>query len=278
MSLPRRSVEEGALQMIIDSHCHAGQGDILTYPANTTAPLDKYLRRAGRAGINRTIVLPAFHSDYAAANAQLARIVRRHANRLIGFAFVHSKRDAGRIHSMIERAVSEWRFRGIKVHGYDSLPTREVCDVARRFRLPVIVDVVGRAYVIDQFAPEYRDVNFIIAHMGSFLDDWRAQQLVCDQLVRHPNVYADTAGVRRFDYLVEAVKRAGPHKLIFGSDGPWLHPGLELYKIKLLGLPRQDEALITGGNIQRLMRNVCARQPIAAAADLDERPSRLAAT
>jgi predicted TIM-barrel fold metal-dependent hydrolase len=259
--------------MIIDSHCHAGQGDRLTYPANTIAPLDQYLRRARRAGIDRTIVMPAFHSDYAAANAQLARIVRRNADRLIGFAFVHTNRDAGRIHSMIERAVTEWRFRGVKVHGYDSLPTREVCEAARRFRLPVIVDVVGRAYVIDQFAPEYRDVNFIVAHMGSFLDDWRAQQLVCDQLVRHANVYADTSGIRRFDYIVQAVKRAGPHKLIFGSDGPWLHPGLELHKIKLLGLPRKDEALITGGNIQRLMRNVCEGRA-ASAADLDERAAR----
>lgn len=262
--------------MIIDSHCHAGQGDILTYPANTIAPLDTYLRRARRAGINKTIVLPAFHSNYARANAELARIVRRNPDRLIGFGFVHTKRDAGRIPSMVEQMVRRWGFRGIKVHGYDSLPTREVCDAARRFRLPVIVDVVGRAYVIDQFAPEYRDVNFIIAHMGSFLDDWRAQQLVCDQLARHPNIYADTAGVRRFDYIVQALKRAGPHKLIFGSDGPWLHPGLELYKIRLLGLPKAEEAMITGGNIRRLMRNVCVGRRIPSAADIDERPARLA--
>jgi hypothetical protein len=144
------------------------------------------------------------------------------------------------------------------VHGHDALPTREVCEAARRFRLPVIVDVVGRAYAIDKFAPHYRDVNFIIAHMGSFLDDWRAQQLVVDQLTRHPNLYADTSGVRRFDYIVQAVRRAGPRKLIFGSDGPWLHPGLELYKIKLLGLPAEEEALILGGNIERLLRNVYA--------------------
>src|SRR5581483_9433169 len=206
VSLPRGARKPGVPPMIIDSHCHAGQGDILTYPANTTAPLGLYLRRAARAGIERTVVMPAFHSDYAQANEQLARLVRRHAGRLIGYAFVHTRRDAGRIHSMIERAVKEWRFRGIKVHGYDSLPTREVCEAARRFRLPMIVDVVGRAYAIDQFAPQYRDVNFIIAHMGSFLDDWRAQQLVCDQLVRHPNVYADTSGIRRFDYIVQAIK------------------------------------------------------------------------
>jgi hypothetical protein len=76
---------------------------------------------------------------------------------------------------------------------------------------------------------------------------------VVDQLVRYPNVYADTSGVRRFDYLVQAVRRAGTRKLLFGSDGPWLHPGLEIHKIRLLKLPAHDEALILGLNAARLL-------------------------
>ena len=35
-------------------------------------------------------------------------------------------------------------------------------------------------------------------------------------------------GVRRFDLLGQAVERAAPHKILFGSDGPWLHPGVEM--------------------------------------------------
>src|SRR6266542_3155469 len=70
---------------------------------------------------------------------------------------------------------------------YDALPTREVCDAVRRLRIPMLVDVVGRAYIVDLLAPEYPDVNFIIPHLGSFMDDWRAQQQVVDQLVRLPS-------------------------------------------------------------------------------------------
>lgn len=249
--------------MIIDCHCHAGKGDLMTAPWNTDAPIEPYLRRARAAGIEKTIVFAAFHSDYAEANRQVARIVARYPDRLIGFAFVHARRDAGRIFQMVQRAATQWRFRGIKVHGYDAMPTREVCEAARAFRMPLLADVVGHPSVVEMLAPQYPDVNFIIPHLGSFADDWRAQQQVVDQLVRYPNVYTDTAGIRRFDYIVQAVKRAGPHKVLFGSDGPYLHPGVEVHKIPLLGLPPDKEALILGGNALRLIRQARVGQEAA---------------
>lgn len=240
--------------MIIDSHCHAGKGDRMTAPWNTNAPLDAYLRRARAAGIDKTIVLPPLHGNYHQANAQMARLIARNPKRLIGFAFVHCRRDAGRIFRMVTHAVTRWGYRGIKVHAYDAPLSREACETARALRLPVLVDVISRPEMVDMFAPEYSDVNFIIAHLGSFTDDWKAHQQVTYQLQRYPNVYADTSGVRQFDYLVQAIRRGGPGKVIFGSDGPWLHPGLELHKIRLLGLSREDEERVLGGNILRLLR------------------------
>jgi uncharacterized protein len=239
--------------MTIDCHCHAGKGDVMTAPWNTDAPLESYLRRARRAGIDRTIVFPAFHSDYKIANAALAQLVAHYSGRLIGFAFVHAGRDAGRIFEMVERAVRKYGFRGIKVHGSDAMPTREVCEAALAFHVPLMVDVGGRAHVVEMLASEFPTLNFIIPHLGSFADDWRAHQQIIDQLVRYPNVYTDTSGVRRFDYIVQAVRRAGPRKVLFGSDGPWLHPGIELYKIRMLRLPPGQEALILGGNAARLI-------------------------
>ena len=239
--------------MIIDFHCHAGRGDLLTAPWNTTAPLESYLRRARRAGIARTVVFPAFHTDYTTANRELARIVARWRPRLIGFAMVNPKSDAGRVREMVGEAVTRHGLRGLKVHGHEAMPTREVCEAAREFGVPIIVDVAGKAHVIDMFAPEYPDVRFVIAHLGSFADDWRAHERVVEQMARYPNVFGDTSGVRRFDYLLQAIRRAGTRKLIFGSDGPWLHPGLELQKIRLLGLPREAEALVVGGNARRLL-------------------------
>jgi len=241
--------------MIIDCHCHAGKSDLLTGPWDTNAPIELYLNRAQIAGIDKTIIFSPFHSDYQQANANTARIVAKYPHQFIGFVFVHPRRDKGRIYQLVEESVIRWGFRGIKAHRMDSPATRELCEVARIFRLPLLYDPVGETDIIDLLAPEYPDVNFIIPHLGSFADDWRAHLRVIDQITRFPNVYTDTSGVRRFDYLVQAVERGGAHKVLFGSDGPWLHPGVELHKIHLLGLPLHQEALILGKNLLRLLQD-----------------------
>jgi hypothetical protein len=207
-----------------------------------------------------TIAIPPFHSNYDQANDELGQLIAKYPGRFVGFAFVHAIRDAGHIREMVGRAVKKWRFRGIKVHGFDAMSTREVCEAARRFRLPMLVDVVSRPEVVDMLAPQYPDVNFIIPHLGSYTDDWKAHQQVIYQIARYPNVYADTSAVRQFDYLVQAIKRAGPRKLLFGSDGPWTHPGLELHKIRLLGLPPDQQAMVLGGNALRLLRRTASGQ------------------
>jgi len=239
--------------MIIDCHCHAGKGDGLIGPWDTNAPLEEYLRRAARAGIDRTVLFAAFHSDYTIANREVARIVNSRPNRFYGFAFINPQRDRGRVRAMVTEAVTRYGFVGIKVHRHDAPITREVCESARAFSLPVIYDVVGEVSVVELLAREYPAVTFIIPHLGSFSDDWRAQLALIDHLVRHPNVYADTSGVRRFDLLEQAVQRAGAKKILFGTDGPWLHPAVELSKVRALNLSSTDERLVLGANFLRLI-------------------------
>lgn len=242
--------------MIIDCHCHAGIGDGLSGPWDTRASLENYRTWAEEAGIDKTVLLAAFHSNYAVANRKLAEIVARQPNRFFGFAFVHAVRDQGRIRNLIDVAVRRYGFVGIKAHRHDARISREICETARWYHLPVLYDVMGEVSVVELLAREYPEVSFIIPHLGSFADDWRAQRALIDPLARHPNIYTDTAGVRRFDLLTEAVERAGPHKVLFGSDGPWLHPGVEIEKIYALRLPVQDERLVLGRNFMQLIGKV----------------------
>ncbi|MFM9948284.1 MAG: amidohydrolase family protein [Saprospiraceae bacterium] len=246
---------------IIDCHCHYGPGDGLIGPWDTRADLSKFMRWSKEAGISRTNLFAAFHSDYARANAIVARLVNKYPDQFSGFAFIHAERDAGRVFELVKKAVQLYNFCGIKVHRHDARISREICEAARAFRLPVLYDPTGEVSTVELIAVEYPDVNFIIPHLGSFADDWKAQLNLIPMLERHPNVFTDTSGIRRFDLLEMAVQRAGSHKILFGSDGPWLHPGVELEKVFALHLPSNEETMVLGGNFMRLTSSV-QKQPL----------------
>lgn len=239
---------------VIDCHCHAGTGDGLSGPWDTRASLEDYFRRAREAGIGHTIVFAPFHSDYLEANREVARMVERDRSRLSGFVFLHGERDRHRAGRMVSWFVRRHGFRGIKVHRRDARISREICEAARAFGLPVLYDVFGEVETAHLLAEEYPEVDFIIPHLGSFADDWKAQIAFIDSLARYPNIYTDTSGVRRFDLLERAVRLAGARKILFGSDGPWLHPGVELSKVLGLHLGQAEQEAVLGGNLLRLLR------------------------
>jgi predicted TIM-barrel fold metal-dependent hydrolase len=101
-------------------------------------------------------------------------------------------------------------------------------------------------------ARTYPDVAWVIPHLSSFADDWKAQCAFVDQLVRLPNVFTDTSGVRYYDLLEDAVRRAGARKVLFGSDGPFLHPGVELAKAMSLPVDAAGLRDVLAGNVLRL--------------------------
>ncbi len=247
---------------IIDSHCHAGIADGLTGEWDTRAPLEEYHRQCSRAGIGISVLFACFHSDYRIANRQVASIVRQRPGRLFGYAFVHPQRDRLRMQELVGEAVEQLGFVGIKLHQYDGQISREVCTAARLYSLPVLYDVMGKIWIVDLLAREFPDINFIIPHLGSFADDWRAQEDFLFRLAAYPNIYTDTSGVRRMDLLHKAIRTAGAAKVLYGSDGPFLDPELELQKVRLLRLPDSEFKLVTSGNWLRLTAAARSRNAI----------------
>ena len=238
---------------IIDCHCHAGHGDGLTHPSDTFGDLRPYCRRATAAGITHSVLFAALNEDYGAANREVAGIVARGRGRFAGFVFVNPSLDRGQVHRIVETAVTEWGFRGIKVHWRNGRLSREIADAAARFKLPVLYDPHGELATVELAAAQYPQVAFIIPHLGTFADDWSQQVAMIDKLRRVPNLFVDSSGARYFDLLVDVLNRAGPSKLLFGTDGPFLHPGVELAKIRALGLPPASFDMVVRRNILRLL-------------------------
>jgi hypothetical protein len=132
-----------------------------------------------------------------------------------------------------------------------------VCDAARAYALPVLYDVVGRVAQAELLAEQY-GCRLHLPHLGSFADDWRAQLGLIDHLERHASIYSDTAGFGGSTCWPQPSNAPASHKMLFGSDGPWLPQWS--WRGPRARVPVGRKALILGGNFQRPTARV--RRPV----------------
>lgn len=240
---------------ILDSHVHLGTAGVPLGPRDPRDSFALWTARAKAAGIRGAVLMAAPQGNYAAANRTVADIARSTPGMWLWYVFVNPDFDQGRVADIVAAAQRQ-QAAGIKVHWSDGPATDEVARAAARWRMPVLFDPGGDIACITNLAQRHPDVPWIVPHLSSFADNWQAQKALIDLLVRFPNVFTDTSGVRYFDLLVEAISRAGAHKVLYGSDGPYLHPAPELAKIGALHLSPDEQHLILRGNILRLTRPV----------------------
>ncbi len=237
--------------MIIDAHVHAGHSDALAHSWDSFEDIDISLRRMDRAGIDQAVVLPIGNTGMRQRNRELAEIVRAHPERLHGFAKVSQAEDAGRVRPMLEEAFGDLGLLGLKLHGH---PNREIMEAVDRYRRPLLVDVAGEVYGLRYVAEGYPRVPIIVAHMGKFCCiDTDVRVMTMWLAKRYANVYFDTSTVMDHEALEMAVAEGLCHKMIFGSDSPGVHCGVELARIQQLDLTGQQRDLVLRANIAGLI-------------------------
>ena len=202
------------------------------------------------AGIDRTVIFPIENPDYEKPNQEIAEICGRYPGKFIGFAKHDPQAELGRIPRMLRHEVESLGLKGLKLH---KLPTRDMLDTVAELGIPIIYHP-ERVANFHMIAAEYPQIPFLMAHLGNFASEkWTEHLEAISVARRYPNVYLETSSVVFYKFLEMAARELGAGKLIFGSDGPELDSRVELYKIKLLKLAPADEAMVTGGNIARLL-------------------------
>jgi uncharacterized protein len=242
---------------IVDCHAHAGiaylngSANDLMDPWETIADPEGIIRRAAEAGIECTVIFPIECTDYAQANQDIAQICRRFPGRFIGFARHSTVTEQGSLRSVLLREYDELGLRGLKIIGLP--PTREMLDVVKERSLPVLYHA-RRVSEFEELAHFYPTVNFIVAHLGSDESgDWREHLAAIELAKRFRNIHLDTSTVVLTEFLEKAIRELPAEQIIFGSDEPEVDCRMEIFKIRVLKLPTDKEALILGGNIIRLL-------------------------
>jgi predicted TIM-barrel fold metal-dependent hydrolase len=243
--------------LVIDCHAHVGicrepgTTQELSAPWETVADPGLILQHAQEAGIDKTVIFPINNTVYKEANEDIARTCQRYPGKFIGFARHDAQTESGKIRSMLFHDVHDLGLRGLKLH---TQPNTEILDAAKELGIPILYDSNEHVELFEEFLPSYPTVNFIIPHLGSDQSaNWPGHLMAIDLAKRYPNVHLDTAAVVMTRYLEKAAEELPAEQILFGSDEPEIDCRLEIFKIRLLNLPKEKEELILGGNILRLL-------------------------
>lgn len=248
--------------MIIDAHVHLGAMPLFRVEGR----VEDLLRAADRSGIDRLFCTEAtaLFYDFREGNERLYRIMRQHPDRILGYCTISSARYGAEAVAEVERCAQDYGMRGLKIYSFSRPGTHEpFLSVDDEWMYPVIERAAEYGMVIlihcdaeeiGHLASLFPHAIFVMAHMGNTAyarGDWHRAITVAR---RYPNIYLDTStSSTDFDCMETAVAILGAERLVFGSDWPLFHHEFALARIRETSLSPEEQALILGGNIQRLL-------------------------
>ena len=254
-------------------------------PGTDASLADRWVAELDARGVSRATLIASVPGD----ETSVAAAVRRHPTRLVGFFMLDpSAPDAA---DVARHAVTELALRGIclfpamhHVRLHDDRIARIVevaaaypgtavfvhcgvlsVGVRKKLGLPSRFDMhLGHPLDIHRLATMFPTVPFIIPHFGAGM--LREALMVADVCA---NVYLDTSSSNRWIRYIpgltldavfrQAVQVLGASRLLFGTDSSFFPRGWQAgifdeqkRILDGLGVSGQDQALIFGGNFERL--------------------------
>jgi predicted TIM-barrel fold metal-dependent hydrolase len=107
---------------------------------------------------------------------------------------------------------------------------------------------------INDVAPKYPNISFIIAHCGaSFADARKGIELA----LKNPNVYLEiTLTAVTYRVIEFMVRHVGADRVLFGTDQPMRDPIPQFGWMAYAHCPFADKKKMFGMNMQRILKRV----------------------
>ncbi|HWI22891.1 MAG TPA: amidohydrolase family protein [Baekduia sp.] len=212
--------------------------------------------------------IEAFLADHGIARALLisrdSGLLSRHVEAVegaYGMLWVNPREPDAR--GRAAQALAHPKLVGIKLHpaedGFDpdDPVAHPIFELAEELGVPVSVHcghpppgTNTLPWRIQAAAARFPQVQVVLAHMGGCVMQYHEASMTAAE--RHPNVWLDVTGMPHNWRVLEAVRRAGPDRVLHGSFSPWFHPRLEVLKVLISDLTPDVVRKVLNDNAESL--------------------------
>jgi predicted TIM-barrel fold metal-dependent hydrolase len=242
--------------VIIDAHLHVDDIPALGWKlaaGDCVARLDE-------AGIERGVVMTIVDAPEVNPDALelIAEACAAYPGRLEAFARIHPW-YGDESAALLERALGELGFKGLKLHPVTSIAHPSGEDTLRLIRIAAAHGAPTLFHCGDEplstplaGAPAPAacpDATIILGHKGG---NFHAEEAI-GVAERHPNIVLETSAMPYPAMIRAAVDRVGAGRVLYASDGPACSPRIEVEKVRLAGLDPGAERLVLGENAERML-------------------------
>jgi predicted TIM-barrel fold metal-dependent hydrolase len=194
------------------------------------------------------------------ANTSLAAVINVHADRFLGAARIDPWQPGAS--EALRRGFESLGLRALFLHPWeehfraDSELLDPLMEVASAFQNPVLImsgyPWVSEALQVRKLALRWPDVRVIMTNGGQINISGLGQADASLALRAASNLYIDTAGIYRQDFIEETAQEFGAERILFGSGSPYFDQRYEIKRVLVAKLPAPDRLAMQSGNASRL--------------------------
>ncbi len=238
---------------VIDAHAHAGPYSLFHIPESDPASMVAVM---ARTGVDQAVLSTnrAIQEDSRRGNDETARAVADFPDQLLGYGVVNPWQDP---QTELDRIIDDPRFVGIKLHPdlheYPLTGQRydPVWEYSARTGCPVLTHTwFGSPFdtpaLLTEVAQRHGDITVLIGHSGALPAGYEESVAVTREV---PGAVLEICGSYMNARVIESfVHQVGAHRVVFGSDFPFIDQRVSLGRIAYSALAPADLDAVLAGN------------------------------
>jgi predicted TIM-barrel fold metal-dependent hydrolase len=241
---------------VIDVHGHLGCGRAFPIYGEGADDIVNVMDRIGIDTVCFSALPGALGTNFAEGNDMVIKAVKKYPHRFSGYILAYPHHDPEQAVREIKRCEDQG-LRALKIHDHHkkSYTAREYAasfEYANEKEYPVLAHTWTEEHIkaIRELARTYPRITWILGHSGAeeieeyiriALDIEKVFLEICSSKSRH----------RLIEYFVE---KAGPEKILYGSDIPFISAAQQIGRVALAEISEEDKMKILGQNAERIFR------------------------